>query len=83
MDDAGELSKSQGKGCGSIPDYEISSLLDRKFAKWTTASCALALACRPSVSKHDKEKKGWCEQLDIRMWWHPTISYVKVDGKLV
>jgi hypothetical protein len=34
-----------------IPGCEISSLLDGKFAKWSTASCALALACRPSVSQ--------------------------------
>jgi len=36
---------------GSIPACEISSLLDEKLAKWSTTSCALALACRPSVSK--------------------------------
>ena len=35
----------------SIPSYEISSLLDRKLAKLSTASCALALVCQPSVSK--------------------------------
>jgi hypothetical protein len=35
---------------GSILSYEISSLLDKKLTKWSTASCALALACRPSVS---------------------------------
>ena len=35
---------------GSIPDYEISSLLDRN----------LALACRPSISKQNKTKqKHW------------------------
>ena len=32
--------------------YEIFSLLDKKkLVKWSTVSCALALACRPSVSK--------------------------------
>ena len=36
---------------GLIPGCEISSLLDRKLARWSTASCALVLACRPSVSK--------------------------------
>jgi hypothetical protein len=35
----------------SIPACEISSLRDRKLAKWSTASCALVLACRPLVSK--------------------------------
>ncbi len=35
---------------GSIPNYEMSSLLDVKLASWSTASSALALACRPSVS---------------------------------
>jgi hypothetical protein len=42
----------------SIPGCEISSLLDGKLARWSTASCALALACRPSVSKKEKEKKN-------------------------
>ena len=37
---------------GSNPGYEISSLLDGKLARWSTASCALAPACRPSVSKN-------------------------------
>ena len=36
---------------GSIPGCKISSLRDEKLAKWSTASCALALACRPYVSK--------------------------------
>ena len=36
---------------GSIVGCEISSLLDGKLARWSTASCALALACWPSVSK--------------------------------
>jgi hypothetical protein len=36
---------------GSILDCEISSLLDEKFARWSTASYALALACRPSFSQ--------------------------------
>jgi hypothetical protein len=34
----------------SNPGYEISSLLDGKLTRWSTASCALA--CRPSVSKY-------------------------------
>jgi hypothetical protein len=36
---------------GSIPDCEISSLLDIKLARWSIASYALALACRPSVKR--------------------------------
>ena len=40
----------------SIPRCEISSPLDIKLAIWSTASCALVLACRPSVSK-EKEKE--------------------------
>jgi hypothetical protein len=35
---------------GLSPDYEISSLLDGRLARWLTASCALALACRPFAS---------------------------------
>ena len=29
----------------SIPSCKISSLLDIELARWSTASCALALAC--------------------------------------
>ena len=36
---------------GSIPDCEISSLPNEKLVRWSTTSCALVLACRPSVSK--------------------------------
>jgi hypothetical protein len=42
---------------GSIRGFEISSLHDEKLAMWSIASCALALACRPSVSSTNKEKK--------------------------
>ena len=38
---------------GSDPGCEISSLPDRELAKWSTASCALALACRPFVSNNN------------------------------
>ena len=34
---------------GSFPGSEISSLLDRQLATWSIASCALVLACRPSI----------------------------------
>jgi hypothetical protein len=36
---------------GSNPGCEISSLLNGKLAKWSTTSCALVLAYRPSISK--------------------------------
>jgi hypothetical protein len=36
---------------GSNPGCEIFSLLDGKLARWSTASCALALAYPPYVSK--------------------------------
>jgi hypothetical protein len=36
---------------GSNPGCEISSLLDGKLARWSTASCALTLVCWTSVSK--------------------------------
>jgi hypothetical protein len=39
------------KDGGSLPSCEISSLLDINLARWSTASCTLALACRPIVSK--------------------------------
>jgi hypothetical protein len=37
---------------GSIPGCEISSLLDKILARWSTASCALALTYQPSISKN-------------------------------
>ena len=42
---------------GSILGCEISSLLDGKLVGWSTASCALVLACWPSVSKKKKMEK--------------------------
>jgi hypothetical protein len=41
----------------SNPDCEMSSLPDGKLARWSTASCALALTCRPSVLKKRKKDK--------------------------
>ena len=55
---------------GSIPGCEISSLLDKKMARWSTASCALGLACQPSVLK-SKEEKEENEEERVR----PTISF--------
>jgi hypothetical protein len=37
-----------------IPGYEISSLPEGKLVKWSTASCALELAYRTSLSKINK-----------------------------
>ena len=42
---------------GSIPGCEISSLIDGKLARWSTASCALALTCQPSISKRKRKRK--------------------------
>ena len=39
----------------SNPGCEISSLLDGKLPRWSTTSCALALACWPSVSNSFKK----------------------------
>ena len=39
LDDSGEVPKPNGVVGGSIPDHEIVSLLDRKSAKWSSASC--------------------------------------------
>jgi hypothetical protein len=43
---------------GLISSYEIFSLLDKVLAMWSTASCALALACLSSVSKGERKMKG-------------------------
>jgi hypothetical protein len=37
---------------GSNPSYEISSLPDGELVRWSTVSCALALACQPHVSRN-------------------------------
>jgi hypothetical protein len=42
---------------GSIPGYEISSLLNGKLARWSPTSCASTLACRPSDSKKKKKQE--------------------------
>jgi hypothetical protein len=48
-DDGGEISKSQGRGIGkSISGYEIFSLPNGKLVRWSTVSCALALAIKKS-----------------------------------
>jgi hypothetical protein len=44
--------------CSSISIYEIPSLPDEKLARWSTASCALVLACWLSVSKTKKQKNS-------------------------
>ena len=49
LGDDGEIPNYEEEVDGSIPGCEISSLLDIKFARWSTVSCALALACWPSV----------------------------------
>jgi hypothetical protein len=48
LDDGKRYPNLKEEGGGSIPGYEISSLLDKKkkLARWSTASCALTLACR-------------------------------------
>ena len=40
---------------GLIPNREISSLFDGELARWSTISCALALACPPFVLKKKKK----------------------------
>jgi hypothetical protein len=52
---------------GLISGCEISSLLDRKHARWSTASFALTLACRQSVSKK-KEKKETKLTIGVYDW---------------
>jgi hypothetical protein len=58
---------------GSIPDCEISSVLDGKPARWPTASRAFTLACRPFVSPR-KIKKSREVSCDVR------IPFVKNHG---
>ena len=50
---------------GSIPGCEISFLLDKKLVRWSIASCAMTLACRPSVSKrmHHEDLKNYISNM--------------------
>ena len=50
LGDGGETPKFQGRGWW-FSGCEISSWLDRLLVRWSTASCALVLACRSSVSQ--------------------------------
>ena len=52
---------------GSTPGCGISSLPDIKLARWSTASCVLALACQPSIFKIKTK-------LMMMMWRHSVIS---------
>ena len=65
--DGGGIPNLKEEVAGSIPGREISFLLDWKLARWSTASCALALACRLSVSKKKKKKKVK-SSLHIDIW---------------
>lgn len=51
LNDGGKIPNSYGRGWRF--DYRLRNLLllDIKFARWSIVSYALALACRPSVSK--------------------------------
>ena len=44
LDDGEDIPNVKEKVGSSIAGYEISSLPDIKFVRWSTASCALALA---------------------------------------
>ena len=55
-DDGGDIPNLKEEVGGSNPSCEISSLLDGKLTRWSTASCALALACWPFVSQKKKEE---------------------------
>ena len=45
------------EGGGSIPNYEISSLLDIKLVRWSIASCALGISMLAFCLKRKKEKE--------------------------
>jgi len=66
---------------GLNPGCEISSLSDGKLAWWSTVSCGLVLAYRPSVSRKGKkkEKKSW-EGLYYRAMKMCVYIYIKREG---
>jgi hypothetical protein len=51
---------------GSDSGWEISSLPNGHLARWSIASCALALAYRPFVSKRKEKKILIFFELDLR-----------------
>ena len=58
----------------SNPGCKIFSLLDGKLARCSTTSCTLTLACRPSVSKINKQiNKKYTAYLEWRgIMWTPS-----------
>jgi len=52
----------------SAPDCGISSLPNRIIAKWSIASCALALACWPSISKIKVRNL-----IIVNIMWHHSL----------
>ena len=63
---------------GLIPNCEISSLFDIKLARWSTASCALVLACRYHVSKKKKMLAHDHAACDLSRSGLPTVSLLHV-----
>ena len=57
LDDGGEIPKSQWRGWGL--DFRLWNLLSmwHKLVRWSTASCALPLACQPYVQNNFFLKK--------------------------
>jgi hypothetical protein len=60
----------------SNPGCEISSLPDRKLVRWSTVSCALALTCRPFVSKRKEKKRKRSSPPDF----YPMIGEKPIVG---
>ena len=68
---------------GSNPGYEISSLLDGKLARWSTASCAwrwtVGLLSQKKEKKgrpHDLPKPANGRHLSTPQWWQVTTLYL-------
>ena len=63
-DDGGDTQILGKRLAGRFMAVKSPSLLDqeKKLATWSSASCALALACQPSLYKK-KRKKEKCHQL--------------------
>jgi len=60
---------------GSIHSSVISSLLDRKLVTQSTASCALALAYQPFVSKNN-DNNNQCEVVLIIVFQYYNYQMV-------
>ena len=70
LDNGGEIPKSQGRGWRF--ESRLWNLLStwHNCAKWSIASCASVLTCRPSVSKGKERRRSRILHPNRKTWMH-------------